>query len=564
MGTDKHLVGIAKQWPWIEAAPGWLRLRWYWVIQHKLVLVMAFTGLTYALAFAPGFSGYDDAVYIVLAKSIVSGQGLSWINVVGTPPATLVPFGFPLLLSPIVYLLPNFPANLPALVLISTVFGVLLAGSVYLFLEGTLDLDPRLAAFLALLTTLNYLWMQHVTRTVHSESSYLFFSLLSLLLVGRYERERTRVGSLYLAVGAMAISYFIRTVGITLIAACAVYLLLKREYRRALVVCLLFALLIFPWVYRNISVGASPFTQDYGNLFWLKDWWHPEQGIIGGPGDLVLRVFRNVWGHISQSAPWLFFPSLGMGGARLLTWLQALGLDWVPAFVGFAVTIAMAIGFVTQLKRGPSLLDLYLIFYGGMILLAPWFTFRNLFPVLPFLLYYLLLGLRAAGRQLGRMAWVPAYASRGAVVFILSLVLISNVISDRHNLSAGAAYRAQGLVLGEEHEAIAEAAFWLRQNTPEDTLVLSSPTEEMYLWSERKVSPAFASLTSLLYQGRDQAQLLSDVREYIDYVVVRASGDGFSWLFDAEAAQSIQLSPVFETSANPKLIIYRVVREDDK
>ena len=64
----------------------------------------------------------DDAVYIILARAITSGQGYARINFPTPQPEVAWPFGYPLLLSPLVAIWPfNFtPLKIMSLVLTVT------------------------------------------------------------------------------------------------------------------------------------------------------------------------------------------------------------------------------------------------------------------------------------------------------------------------------------------------------------------------------------------------------------------------------------------------------------
>ena len=66
-----------------------------------LLLVAVLVG--YSLRDQPELM-HDSGVYILLAQSLVSGQGYSDVYAVGEPPHTKYPPVFPLLLAPIVYL----------------------------------------------------------------------------------------------------------------------------------------------------------------------------------------------------------------------------------------------------------------------------------------------------------------------------------------------------------------------------------------------------------------------------------------------------------------------------
>src|SRR5712692_863071 len=62
----------------------------------------------------------DDAHYIILARSLVESDRFGLINAPGLPDSTQYPFGYPLLLVPLLLLFPDQPDRLKILSLIAT------------------------------------------------------------------------------------------------------------------------------------------------------------------------------------------------------------------------------------------------------------------------------------------------------------------------------------------------------------------------------------------------------------------------------------------------------------
>src|SRR5947208_2331750 len=57
---------------------------------------------------------HDDAMYVILARSLATGQGFRYLNLPGAPPASHFPPGYPALLAVITWFTPSFPANIAA------------------------------------------------------------------------------------------------------------------------------------------------------------------------------------------------------------------------------------------------------------------------------------------------------------------------------------------------------------------------------------------------------------------------------------------------------------------
>ena len=64
----------------------------------------------------------DDAIYVVLAKALASGDGFRMINMPGAPHATHFPPAYPLLLAALWKLYPSFPDNIVLFKFANTLF----------------------------------------------------------------------------------------------------------------------------------------------------------------------------------------------------------------------------------------------------------------------------------------------------------------------------------------------------------------------------------------------------------------------------------------------------------
>ena len=318
----------------------------------------------------------DNAEYIILARSLAQGEGLSYIHSPEPGPSTKFPFGFPLLLAPLAWAFPDDWVPMKALVLVLFALGM---GVLYQLARERVGVWPGLAVVaLSLMAGKSYLThgaagvafgpkLLHSAHQVTSEVPYLTFSLLALWLVDRGVRREGIRGNGWL-LGGMACTIwacFIRTAGIALVAAVAAHLLLRRDFRR----CLFFVgatfLCLLPWTLRNQAVGGGGV---YLKQLFMVNPYHPEQGWLDLPG-LLERFIGNVDRYL-RGWPEVLVPSFG-------------GTDTIfhPAPL-LLIVLAAAIT-VLCIRRGEHLLLLYATFFMGMLLLWFWPGERFLVPVLP-------------------------------------------------------------------------------------------------------------------------------------------------------------------------------------
>ena len=445
----------------------------------------------------------DNAEFIILARSLAQGEGLSYIHSPEPGPATKFPFGFPLLLAPLAWAFPDDWVPMKALVLALFALGM---GVLYQLARERVGVRPALAVVaLSLMAGKSYLTegaagkvhgpaLLHYAHQVMSEVPYLTFSLLALWLVDRgVRREGIRGNGCLL--GGMACTIwacFIRTAGIALAAAVAAHLLLRRDFRRGLFFVGATFLCLFPWTLRNQAVGGGGI---YLKQLFMVNPYYPEQGWLDLPGFLERFI-----GHSDR---------------YLRGWMEIL----VPSFSGtdtilhpapLLVLVLAAAVTVLCLRRGELLLLLYAAFSMGMLLLWFWPSDRFLVPILPVVL---LLGVWTVVQIQDRLA---AYgrAERYAGRLVVWGCLVAWFIAH-----AGGAIRLADYADGDyppNWQRYYEAGKWLEANAPVEAVVLCRKGSWMHVVSGRRT-------TGFPYD--EPAAVLAHMeREGVDYVVVESLG----------------------------------------
>src|SRR6266699_2678187 len=86
----------------------------WWRVGLFLVGALAVAAGVAAIDLRPVGILHDDAMYVILARSLATGQGFRYLNLPGSPPATHFPPGYPALLAVLWKVFPRFPANVLA------------------------------------------------------------------------------------------------------------------------------------------------------------------------------------------------------------------------------------------------------------------------------------------------------------------------------------------------------------------------------------------------------------------------------------------------------------------
>ena len=445
----------------------------------------------------------DNAEFIILARSLAQGEGLSYVNDNNIRPATKYPFGLPLLLAPAAWLWGPDSQTAAAAgaepvqdFIPMKWFVVLLfcgvAPVAYLLTRD--QLDPLAAAAVAALCASQPLLVDY-GHQVMSEIPYTLFSLLALFLVQRGARDRDGLTNAWLSAGFACLmwSYYVRSAGIVLVAAVVAYLAVDRQYRRALVVAASSLLVALPWMVRNYLTGRGSV---YITQFLQVNPYHPDRGYLDLAG-LFSRLGDSLSAYLTFIMPTTLWPPL----TRIDSAIHPVAVVIIAA--------AVYTSYLCVRHREHLLLWIYAAFFLGLMFLWPWQGDRFLLPVIPVLLFFFV---RVAGDLLGRLRQL-AGAPTAAVVGVaaLGLVLAGHASGlQRQARDARGPYEPLGW------QRYYEAGLWIRNNLPADTVISCRKGFWMHVVSGR---PAVG------YPFKEPDVVLADMESKgVDVVVVDQLG----------------------------------------
>lgn len=508
---------------------------------NKFVAGFCFLNLLFCiLLFDPKpHTGGDNASYVILAQSILrTGDGYSQsIGPGPVEPHTQYPFGYPLLLSPLVAL---FGVNFFVLKLLSVAFSLL---SVFLFAQiMRQSAAPVTAVSAAFAFALNPVLVDY-SHWVLTEEAFLCFSLLSLYFLVRFTRDgATRFGWVFwLAVLSLVFTAHIRPNGVAFVGGGVACFLLRRQWKTLIVFFLTVAVLMAPWYVRNRVVGKG--QSQVAGAFVLKNPYSPEEGKIG-PSDLAARVGRNVviYGAsesarvvLGSESPWLNHPS--------------------SRFLAVAVSLLVIAGLIGRIvANGPGMLDAYFGFFLGIVLVWPdaWSDVRFIMPLIPLMLFYMAEAAAMAVRFSGRLRQYGPAVAASVLLIVSALSLSSQLTRVPSNLRMLSAWSGGDRYAGYpvNWRRFFEAADWVRLNTPEDAVITVRKPSLGYLWTGRRVDgyPFTTNADSVL------AQILRT-----DYVIVdQISGTTARYLVPAIQKQNERFKVVHRT-ADPATWVLEVL-----
>jgi hypothetical protein len=290
------------------------------------------------------------------------------------------------------------------------------------------------------------------------------FWFLTMLAIWAFDRVAKGRRALF-AVGVVAIvlAYLTRSAGLPLVLAATGWLTLRRRWKELAV----FAAAILPfalwWWLRARSQGGV----DYVSQFWFVNPYAPELGRIG-PLDFFDRILENATKYVTIHLPILLTGTTG-----------AIGL-----VVGAGALATASYGWARRMRR-PSLAELFLVLYSGLILVWPavWSGERFLLPALPLLLYYAADGASRIAERVRNGAGMPVGV---AAVIVVMLAAIPTQL-DAVRFSSTCMYQYRG---GDRYPCMVPAwrdffdvAEWASASLPVGAPILSRKPRLFYVIS---------------------------------------------------------------------------------
>ena len=361
-----------------------------------LVIVIA-VGLATLNRFPVGVL-HDDAVYVILAKALSSGEGYRYLNLPGHPLATHFPPGYPAVLALISLIVPSLAQSVVAF----KIANVVCLAATYVGLERLLRIRAGLAtttaAGVAVVATIGVPILL-LTCLVLSEPLFLALAVFGILWIERtLSRDSNIANAVTLGVFAGGLT-LIRTSGVALIGAAVLCFLLRRRLRDAIIVFVCSALVLLPWMMWSNAHShdvPTPLQGAYGTYGgWLGD----------AVRDNGLAFLTSTVAKTSSEAFGVLSVTLAPFASTVLRAIALLAL----------LPIAI-LGIRRVWKFAPSLL-VFLALYTITVLIWPTPPVRYVWGVWPLVATVLTLGVldafqtaRANANAAARTAWFVAAA----------------------------------------------------------------------------------------------------------------------------------------------------------
>lgn len=413
---------------------------------------------------APAIGAFhDDGVYVVTAKALAEGKGYRILSLPNEIAQTKYPILFPLLLSALWRLNPDFPNNQALLKLLPLACGVLWLFLSYRWIRS--GGGSKWEGWGIVLCTAASGWTIYLSTAPLSETMFAALTMASLLALGRAERADGGLRHIVIAAALAALAFHTRTVGIALLAAVPLRFAYRREWRPAFAFGVTAALLCLPWL---LWVAAQNSGQTLTDAYYSKENYKGWNILFNfAPFEKLHIVGFNLMMI-------LFAPAILAGLPPQGAWLIPMALIGVVVFLGV-------------LRLTDSHARWFLACYIGMLLCWAWAPNRFLAPILP-MLYW-------CGWRLLRARKSYAVTALAAMTAICT---VSLALSSQQTLRLGSP--VPQLHADDDWRAMAKLVEHLRNYTAPDAVLAGNLDPVFYLFTGRKAIRGFtAEPYSLIY-----------------------------------------------------------------
>ncbi|MGQ0766512.1 MAG: hypothetical protein ACT4OZ_12695 [Gemmatimonadota bacterium] len=406
----------------------------------------------------------DDGIYVVLAKSLATGEGYRFLNLPGAPAAAHYPPAYPAFLALLWKVWPAFPANLTLFKVANAVLLGVAAWLAYGFARARAGLGARSAvAGVGLFAVCAPLVL--LTVMVLSEPLFLV-CLFPVLLLCERSAESDSARDAALAGAAVGLLSLVRTLGIFAAPLLLLMLCRRGRWRAALAAAVALGAVLLPWqlwVNAHEAVIHPVLAGKYGSY---SGW---------------------IAGALREDGP-MFLVRVAVHNLRELTALgwASTSTDTLPVAVRLAASAALTAiffaGLVGLARRAPVTVG-FIACYLLVVLVWPFAPARFVWGIWPLVGIAFALG----GLELVRSAAAVRWGRPMAVAVVAMLMAGYGVYNVR-----GTARDWWGMVQGPVAARARPLAAWVVANTDTSAVVATDDDVLVHLYTGRATVPTGA------------------------------------------------------------------------
>jgi hypothetical protein len=222
--------------------------------------------------------------------------------------------------------------------------------------------------------------------------------------------------------------------------------------------------------------------------------------------------------------------------------VPSMGSAFGTKAVSFALTALAAFGFLTTLRRRMTVAEPMVVLALVMIILWPFWTFRFVLPLVPFLLCYFVFALEALATALARAGLRIPLASESAARIFLFVIVGLNVL-DHTQYIAQAYGNPRGASWKAHADDIDQVFNWIQREGTRDGAIAADNPALVYLRTGRRTIAISSTVEKWARWQRmgvryvvslSDGELLVDRRATLRFKL----GDENIWAFELTGDQS--------------------------
>jgi len=165
--------------------------------------------------------------------------------------------------------------------------------------------------------------------------------------------------------------------------------------------------------------------------------------------------------------------------------VPSMGSAFGTKAVSLSLTALAALGFVATVRRRMTVAEPMVVLALTMIILWPFWTFRFVLPLVPFLLYYFVAGIEALAAAISRAGMRLALAPEAAARIFLFVIIGLNVLD--HTQYIAQAYGDRRGASWKAHADDIDTVFnWIREKGTRDGAIAADNPALVYLRTGRR------------------------------------------------------------------------------
>ncbi|MGC9314063.1 MAG: glycosyltransferase family 39 protein [bacterium] len=456
---------------------------------------LLFTGLISLLLIFFSFNAQpseidDNYHYMNLGRALYEGKGFVRLDTPGHPPEDIVTPGYPLILAGIMKIMGD-PKPLIALKIFSSIcylLTILIAVTVFV---KFMNFKRWVAFWFAVFMSISY-FMIHYASYVLTEAPFMLFVAITVYFVLRYERDKKDL-FFYLATLSTVLGIYIRLPGAPLAVAFFLWLIIRKDYKKAIIFGAIAGITVGAWVVPKILSGRF----QYGGQFVVKEAKHLE---AARTRSYFSRYFYNMGYYFIVVFPRLLFPQISLIPVKII----AFTYTWLDLLIGLPLLGTLILGVMNGIRDKEKGFPYFL--FAVYFLTMFFFASRGIrysTYVFPWFMLALVTGVRAIGKLLENRKILREVIAivLAVIIIVLAIPLYSIIVPEtavtrqiarkgiKPPLALVGLKRYQNPV---ELHHLYHACEWIRRNTPETSVIMAPQLRTAYYYSERaSLSPKY-------------------------------------------------------------------------